>query len=52
MVGMTGDFRILILDGLTPFRVECRVSSVAYQCIPGNFVLLSSVHPSGVPYGG
>ena len=28
MVGITGDLKILFLDGLTPFRVsvECRVS--------------------------
>ena len=27
MVGITGDPRILILDGLTPFGIECRVSA-------------------------
>ena len=51
VVAINGDPRILISDGLTPFSVECRVSSVMYQCIPENFVLLSSVRPRGVPYG-
>ena len=37
------------MDGLTPFSVYY---SVVCQFIPGKFVLLSSVHPSGVPYGG
>ena len=42
-----GDPRILILDGLTPFGV-----SVVCRLVPGDVGLLSSVRPSGVPYGG
>ena len=64
MVGITGDDpRILILDGLTPFRVSVRrvcvlcvfglrLSSAMCQFVPGHFVLVSSVRPSGVPSGG
>ena len=31
VVGITGDPRILIVDGLPPFGVECRVSSVSVR---------------------
>ena len=46
------------MDGLTPFEVSVlcvfslRVSSAVCQFVPGHFVLVSSVRPSGVPYGG
>ena len=43
MVGITGDPRILILDGLTPFVVR-----VVCQFVRGHFVSVSSVRPSGV----
>ena len=43
-VGITEDPSILIFDGLKPFEV-----SVVCRLVPGNFVLVSSVHPSGVP---
>ena len=53
--GITGDPRIFILDGLTPFGVSVcfslRVSSVLCRFAPGHFILLSSVRPSSVPYG-
>ena len=58
MGGVTGVLRILIMDGLIPFGVRAlcvfglRVSSAVYQFVAGRFVLVSSVRPSGVPYGG
>ena len=47
VVGIVGDPRILSLDGFirSGVRVVCRL-------VLGNFVLISSVRPSGVPYGG
>ena len=47
MVGITGDPRMFLLDGLTPFGV-----SAVCGLVPGNFGLLSSVRPSGVFHGG
>ena len=47
VVGIVGDPRILILDGSIPSGV-----SVVCRLVPGNLVLVSSVRPSGVPYGG
>ena len=43
MVGITGDPRILLLDGLRPFEI-----SVVCQFVPGHFVLVDSVRRSGV----
>lgn len=49
VIGISGDPRILISDGLTPCIVE--LSSVVRRWVPGNFVLVISVRPSGVFYG-
>ena len=43
------------MDGLTPFGVgvfSLRVSSAVCQLVLGHFVLVSSVHPRSVVYGG